>query len=69
MSSRRSPAEPLPPNAGDVVSGPVGAASLRQPPPSGPAGVDLDALAPIASEPRQRTSATPRQSEAGTPAR
>lgn len=36
-----------PRNAGDVVAGPVGAASLREPSPSGPAGVDLDALASI----------------------
>jgi hypothetical protein len=47
MSKDPSPVVAGPRNAGDVVAGPVGAASLREPSPSGPAGVDLEALAAI----------------------
>jgi hypothetical protein len=64
--SSDTPAKPLPPNAGDVVSGPVGAASLRQPSPSGPVGVDLEALASIAPSPKLRSSAKPRHSAPGS---
>jgi hypothetical protein len=47
MRTNRQPDAAGPRNAGDVVAGPVGAASLRVPAPSGPAGVDLGALASI----------------------
>lgn len=36
-----------PPDASDVVDGPIGSASLRDPATSGPMGADLDALEPI----------------------
>ena len=35
------------PDASDVVEGPVGSASLKDPATSGPMGADLDALPPI----------------------
>ena len=40
-----TPAQP--PDASDVVEGPVGSASLKDPATSGPMGADLDALTPI----------------------
>lgn len=38
------------PDASDVVDGPIGSASLRDPATSGPMGADLDALEPIDSD-------------------
>ena len=49
-----------PPDASDVVEGPVGSASLRDPATSGPMGADLDELPTI--EPEDGTPADP-QSE------
>lgn len=57
MSKDRSPVVAGPPNAGDVVEGPVGAASLRQPSRSGPEGVDLEALASIDVKPDREAPA------------
>jgi hypothetical protein len=42
---RQTPDDP--PDASDVVHGPIGSASLRDPATSGPMGADLDALEPI----------------------
>jgi len=43
-----TPAQP--PDASDVVEGPVGSASLKNPATSGPMGADLDALPPIEAD-------------------
>jgi hypothetical protein len=43
--THQEPADP--PDASDVVEGPVGSASLREPSTSGPMGADLDELPSI----------------------
>lgn len=42
------------PDAGDVVEGPIGSARIKDPSPSGPSGVDLEALAAIDVPPDDR---------------
>lgn len=48
MTTTHVPDDPSPgPDASDVVTGPVGSASLRDPASSGPQGADLDQLPTI----------------------
>ena len=55
-----------PPDASDVVDGPIGSASLRDPATSGPMGADLDALKPIDDDGAEADDTRP--IEARTPA-
>jgi hypothetical protein len=50
-----------PPDASDVVEGPVGSASLRDPATSGPMGADLDELPTIDPDDDRGSSAPERQ--------
>jgi hypothetical protein len=44
------------PDASDVVEGPVGDSSIKDPSTSGPIGADLEALTPIDAPPSERTA-------------
>ena len=50
---------PSEPDASDVVEGPVGSASLRDPATSGPMGADLEALPSIEVDPEAETDERP----------
>jgi hypothetical protein len=66
MTQDRTDNQHQPPDASDVVEGPIGSARLKDPASSGPNGADLDALPRIegipaagadeASPPSERTS-------------
>jgi hypothetical protein len=56
------------PDASDVVDGPIGSASLRDPATSGPMGADLDALEPIDDGDDEAEPDDARPIEAGEPA-
>jgi hypothetical protein len=47
MTSESRKHTPIAPDAADVISGPIGSASLRDPATSGPEGADLAKLPPI----------------------
>jgi len=58
FEDRPVPSEPEP-DASDVVEGPVGSASLRDPATSGPMGADLEALPSIEVDPEAETNERP----------